>query len=215
MKGRIKSDKSRKERDICHLRRACEFNIILGMNLSLFSSPATDHQHDFMQSLLSELDALYRTARYMLHDAALAEDMVQEVAYKAIHGQNTFRKGANFRPWVFSILRHTVADHYRQHHISQPALSLEAQEFEIPDDVSVERDYLEQVLDEEIILALNELPEEMRLAVLLADVEGFSYEEIARVLNWPKGSVMSRLSRGRQKLRAQLHHYAKCKGYSL
>jgi RNA polymerase sigma-70 factor (ECF subfamily) len=184
------------------------------MNFLSHASSIAENQPDFMQSLLAELDALYRTARYLLRDPTLAEDMVQEVAFKAIHGQNTFRKGANFRPWVFSILRHAVADYYRQQRVTQPVFSLEDHEFEIPDDGSVERDFLDQVMDDEIIRALSELPEEMRLAVLLADVEGFSYEEIARVLNWPKGSVMSRLSRGRQKLRTLLRCYAEHKGYS-
>lgn len=172
-----------------------------------------ENQLDFHQCLVAELDALYRTARYLLGDTNLAEDMVQEVAMKAINGQKTFRPDANFRPWVFSILRHAVADHYRRQRISQATISLEDHEFEIPDGVSVERDILEQVLDEEITLALGQLPEDMRLAVLLADVEEFSYEEIARVLNWPMGSVMSRLYRGRQKLRSILRNYAECKGY--
>lgn len=167
-----------------------------------------------MQCLLSELDALYRTARFMLRDAVLAEDIVQEVAFKAIHGQKTFRQGANFRPWIFSILRHAVADHYRQQRVRVPTVSIDEHDAEIPDGICVERDLLEQVLDEEITLALHALPEEMRLAVMLADVEGFSYEEIARVLNWPLGSVMSRLSRGRQKLRFLLRRYAERRGYS-
>ncbi len=166
-----------------------------------------------MQCLLSELDALYRTARYLLRDAVLAEDIVQEVAFKAIHGQKTFRQGANFRPWIFSILRHAVADHYRQQRGTHATISLEDHDVEIPDGLSVEGDLFEQVLDEEITLALSELSEEMRLAVLLADVEEFSYEEIARVLNWPVGSVMSRLYRGRKKLRSILRSYAECKGY--
>lgn len=168
---------------------------------------------DFNQNLLAELNVLYRTARYLLGDSALAEDIVQEVVIKAIQGQDTFQSGADFRPWVFSILRNTITDHHRKQRTQPYTVSLDDNDLDIPGDTTVEKDVLEQVLDEEITLALAELPEDMRLAVLLADIEEFSYEEIAKVLNWPIGTVMSRLYRGRQKLRFALHRFAERKGY--
>lgn len=174
---------------------------------------ATNISLSFSDQLLAELDALYRTAYYMLGDAPLAEDLVQEVAMKAIQAQHTFHRNAAFRPWIFAILRHAVADHYRAQGKTPPPLSLDWDSF-IPEQTdSLEQTVVDQLWDEEVADALAALPEEMRLAVLLADVEGFSYQEIAGVLHWPLGSVMSRLARGRHKLRERLLAYAARKGY--
>lgn len=179
----------------------------------------------FNEALLAELDALYRTAAYLSGDRALAEELVQEVAVKAIQGQATFRKDANFRSWLFAILRHTMADYYRKSGGRPTAISLEAIQLDgvcLHDngatalrEASLEQTLFDQVWDEEVADALGELPDEMRLAVLLADVEGFSYQEIATVMDWPLGSVMSRLHRGRQKLRERLLLYAEHKGYQI
>ncbi|MDQ7029809.1 MAG: RNA polymerase sigma factor [Ardenticatenia bacterium] len=158
----------------------------------------------------------YRTARYLTGDASLAEDIVHDVVVKALKAQDTLRDGAPLRPWIFAILRNTVIDHYRRQGKQFRHVSLEALEdhhdpalVDAPLDVKV----LNRVMDEEIERALAQLPEEMRLAVLLADVEGLTYKEIAQVLHWPAGTVMSRLYRGRQKLRHHLKHYARQLGY--
>lgn len=184
----------------------------LGQRTMELNDAASAHPN-FTEQLLAELDALYRTAYYMIGDAMLAEDLVQEVAIKAIQGQHTFRTGAKFRPWIFTILRHTVSEHYRTQGKLPSAVSLDSDGVEFYDAASLESHFLEQLWDEEVAAALADLPDEMRLAVLLADVEGFSYQEIAGVLHWPLGSVMSRLSRGRQKLRQRLLTYAEYKGY--
>ena len=167
----------------------------------------------FSEQLLATLDALYRTAYYMLGDAMLAEDLVQEVAMKAMQAQHTFRRGAAFRPWIFAILRHAITDHYRTQGKTLPAVSLDSDSITPHDTASLEEAVLDQLWDEEVADALSDLPDEMRMAVLLADVEDFSYQEIADVLHWPLGSVMSRLARGRQKLRHRLLTYAEKKGY--
>jgi RNA polymerase sigma-70 factor (ECF subfamily) len=177
------------------------------------ATDASNSKQNFSQRLLAELDALYRTTRYLTGDSALAEDIVQEVSLKAIRGQHTFRRNSDFRPWIFAILRNTLKDYYRRQNIRPIIVSLEADELEIPTDEPLDNRLLEYVLDEEIEQALNELPEEMRLAVLLADVEEFSYQEIAKILDWPLGSVMSRLYRGRQKLKHRLLTYARKRGY--
>jgi RNA polymerase sigma-70 factor (ECF subfamily) len=176
---------------------------------------ASNAKQKFGQRLLAELDALYRTARYLTGDPILAEDIVQEVSLKAIRGQDTFRQNADFRPWIFTILRNTLTDYYRRQNIQPAPLSLEADDLDIPTDELPDHRLFEYVLDEEIEQALSELPQEMRLAVLLADVEEFSYQEIATVLDWPLGSVMSRLYRGRQKLRQRLLEYARSRGYQI
>lgn len=166
----------------------------------------------FNQWLIAELDALYRTARYLTGQPALAENIVQEVALKAIRARQTFRPEMAFRPWLFAILRNTLTDHYRRQQTHPPMVSLDEGEF-VASPERVEARLLDSVLDEEIEQALATLPETMRLAVLLADIEAFSYQEIATALDWPLGTVMSRLHRGRQKLRQALLAYARRRGY--
>ena len=174
------------------------------------------HRQDFGQQLLAELDALYRTARYLTGDAHLAEDIVHDVIVKALKARHKLRAGASLRPWLFAILRNTVIDHYRQQGRKFRQISLESLGEENEPTLSdgpIDIAILNQVLDEEIEKALAQLPEEMRLAILLADVEGLSYKEISQVLQWPAGTVMSRLHRGRQKLRKYLKKYAQQLGY--
>ncbi len=179
------------------------------------STAASNSKPDIGQRLLAELDTLYRMAHYLTGDPTLAEDIVQEVSLKAIRGQHTFRPDAAFRPWIFSILRHTLADYYRRQNVRPATVSLETDGLELPADEPLSHRLFDYVLDEEIEQALSELPFEMRLAVLLADIEEFSYREIAEILDWPLGSVMSRLHRGRRKLRQSLLAYARSRGYEL
>lgn len=166
------------------------------------------------EQLLVELDALYRTARHLTRDARLAEDIVQEVALKVLQKQDTFRRDkGTFRVWVFAILRNTVTDHFRRSGHQPQLVAWDEQESDLPHGVAVDDTVFAHVLDDEIETALQSLPSEMRTAVLLADIEGFRYREIAQILDWPLGSVMSRLSRARTKLRKQLFMYAQQRGY--
>lgn len=164
----------------------------------------------FKEQLLNELDALYRTARYLAGDPQLAEDIVHDVIAKALESKHTFRATAAMHPWIFTILRNTIKDHHRRQGRQPQNTGLETLELGSTDssDVFFVDDYvLSHMLDEHIEQALAQLPEEMRLAVLMADVEGFSYKEIAEILGWPPGTVMSRLHRGRKKLRQYLIAY--------
>lgn len=173
----------------------------------------TQTDPEFAQQLLDQLDALYRTARYLTQDSMVAEDIVQEVSLKAIQKRHTFRNGSKFRPWIFAILRNTVTDYYRQQGRTPTMVSFEADQVEHPLTEPVDQLLFDYLLAEEIEEALAQLPDEMRLAVLLADVEGFRYKEIAAILEWPMGTVMSRLYRARKKLRGHLLAYAQSRGY--
>jgi RNA polymerase sigma-70 factor (ECF subfamily) len=174
----------------------------------------------FDQLLLAELDGLYRTAKYLTQNAALAEDLVQETALKALRSRHTFQPDRPFRPWVFAILRNTLNDHYRREGRRPRLQSLDSGDDDssrLPEPLTLARpddQIFHYVLDEEIELALQDLPETMRFAVLMADVEQLSYQEIAQLMEWPKGTVMSRLSRGRRKLREALSTYAQRRGYA-
>lgn len=174
---------------------------------------------DFDQLLLNELDSLYRTAKYLTGNPALAEDLVQDTALKALNARHTFRANQSFRPWVFAILRNNLRDHYRRQGKHPDLLSLELQNedfahFDGSRDTLPDERVFQYVLDEEIEFALQALPEAMRFAVLLADVEQLSYQDIAQLMGWPMGTVMSRLSRGRHKLRSSLSAFAQRRGYT-
>ena len=138
-----------------------------------------------------------------------------EEALKAIKKRHTFRQGANFRPWIFAILRNTLADHFRRKKKQPITFSLDDETHdEYVTKEGPEGIFFDHILDEEIEQALSTLPKEMQMAILLVDVEGFGYQELAETLNWPLGTVMSRLYRGRRKLRTQLQKLAQRRGYA-
>jgi RNA polymerase sigma-70 factor (ECF subfamily) len=173
----------------------------------LFSKhPRTD---EFETAALPHLNELYRTAARLLGDGAKAEDVVQETYLQAWKSFARFEPGTNCRAWLFKILINTIHHHRRgwfnlrrvpesEEILEQTAASASA----IP----------EGIAQREILRALDRIPADYRAAVLLADVEEFSYKEIAGLLNVPIGTVMSRLSRGRNLLRDQLTELARSYG---
>ena len=172
-------------------------------------------QDDAMQ----HIDALYRTALRLTRNPADAEDLVQETYLRAFRFRDRFLAGSNLRAWLFKILSNAAISRFRHlsHETGDRSLD-EMTEFDLnahtPEGSgglreSAEEEALNQILDVDVRRALEELPEQFRLALLLSDVEGFSYKEIADVLDVPLGTVMSRLFRGRRMLRAKLEDYAR------
>jgi RNA polymerase sigma-70 factor, ECF subfamily len=166
--------------------------------------------HQFEDELLPLLDQLYRTARRHTSTHADAEDLLQETILKAFAGFDGFREGTNMRAWLYRILTNTWINSYRtkqrrpgeilSESITDAQLMSDAahSSTDIP---SAERQALQTVVDCDVIDALQALPEEQRLVIFYADVEGFRYKEIAAILDCPLGTVMSRLHRGRRSLR--------------
>jgi len=164
---------------------------------------------------------LYSSALRMTRNAADAEDLVQETYLRAYRGYDNFTEGTNLRAWLFRILTNTYINRYR-------AKQRRPQETELADaedlylykrisglDVasrSAEDTLFELFTDDEVKAALEDLPEAFRLPVLLADVEGFSYKEIAEMLEVPVGTVMSRLHRGRKAMQKALIDFATERG---
>ncbi|MEY4606171.1 MAG: hypothetical protein RLY45_931 [Actinomycetota bacterium] len=164
---------------------------------------------------------LYSAALRMTRNAADAEDIVQETYLRAYRSYESFEKGTNLRAWLFRILTNTFINAYR-------AKQRRPQETDV-DDVddlylyrrvrsadfssrSAEETLFDLFTDDEVKQALEDLPESFRLPVLLADVEGFSYREIAEMLNVPIGTVMSRLHRGRKSMQKALAQFAAERG---
>lgn len=168
--------------------------------------PRTD---EFETVALPHLHELYRTAARLLADSTKAEDVVQETYLQAWKSFARFEPGTNCRAWLFKILVNTIHHHRRNwFNLRRVKNSEEILEQTAVCMAPVPR----RIAQEEILRALDRLPADYRAAVLLADVEEFSYKEIAGMLEVPVGTVMSRLSRGRKLLREQLSELARSYG---
>jgi RNA polymerase sigma-70 factor, ECF subfamily len=154
---------------------------------------------------LPHLNDLFRAARHTLGDAAEAEDVVQETYLQAWKSFHRFEVGTNIRGWLFKIMFH-VMDHHRRKWLRLKWKS--ESDDALLETLTYEPETPPQLTDEEVLAALNRLPQNFRAVVLLADVEEFSYKEIADLLGVPMGTVMSRLNRGRKLLRTELAGYA-------
>jgi RNA polymerase sigma-70 factor, ECF subfamily len=164
------------------------------------------------------MGSLYSAALRMTRNPADAEDLVQETYLKAYRAFDSFQEGTNLKSWLYKILTNTFINSYRSKR-RRPALS----ELDDVEDLylyhrlggleaaaagrSAEDLVLDHFTEAEVKAAVESLPEQFRLAVLLADVEGFSYKEIAEILDVPIGTVMSRLHRGRKALQKALHNF--------
>lgn len=169
----------------------------------------------FEAEVLPQLDRLYAAALRYTRDPADAEDLVQESVTKAYRSFHQYEPGTNLRAWLYRILHTTYISMYRKaQRRPQESLQDEIDDFSLYDELarsgagSPEREVLASFTADEVKQALADLPETFRLAVYLADVEGFAYKEIAEIMDTPVGTVMSRLHRGRKALQKALSSYA-------
>ena len=156
---------------------------------------------DFETLAMPHLNDLYRTARRILNGSADAEDVVQETYLQAWKSFHRFEVGTNIRAWLFKILFH-VASHHRRKVFKFKAADVTDEM--IAETLAYEAPPSPHLRDEDMLAALAAVPQNYRAVVLLADVQEFSYKEIANILKVPVGTVMSRLSRGRDHLRKAL-----------
>lgn len=176
----------------------------------------------FEEAVLPHLDALYGSAFRLTRNGGDAEDLVQDALLRAYRFWGSFQKGSNCKAWLFKILTNTFINGYKRKKRSKEILKAAVAEQESTDGVLIHAQALnqrspaelvvEQSLSEDVERALETIPADFRVAVVLCDVEGFSYKEIAEILECPVGTVMSRLHRGRRLLHKELHEYAKSQG---
>lgn len=182
-----------------------------------------DLKRAFEEQALPYMDQLYAAAMRMTRNPADAADLVQETFVKAFQAFRSFEQGTNLKAWLYRIQTNTYINLYRKRQRDPYRGSIdELEEWQLADATSAtattsrsaEAEAIDHLPDSDVKDALAAMPEDFRLAVFLADVEGFSYQEIADIMKTPVGTVMSRLHRGRKLLRERLRDYAIERGFT-
>lgn len=175
---------------------------------------------EFEREALPHLDALYNFALRMTGDGDDANDLVQDTFLKAFRFFDKFEKGTNCKAWLFRIMKNTFINAYRKK--TKEPIKVDYEEVEnfyenvkpsSTDSAHLEKEIYDNLLDDEISSAIASLPDDFKTVIILSDIEGFTYDEIADFVDCPVGTVRSRLHRARKMLFAKLYKYANEKGY--
>ncbi|MFQ5604171.1 MAG: sigma-70 family RNA polymerase sigma factor [bacterium] len=192
--------------------------------MQFLKTKSTEHRYEFDILFREQVDNLFSLALRMTRNPMDAEDLVQDTALKAFRYFRNFEKGTNFKAWIYRILTNNFINNYRKKKKMPTRIEIENVSFKLEqedagywddlDDRSNGFEYAD-LFDDEINAAIDKLPEEYRMVVMFSDVEGLSYKEIAKIIDHPIGTVMSRLHRGRKMLQKSLNKYARANGFGL
>lgn len=179
-------------------------------------------QNDFRVEMLPHLESMYNFALHLTNDHDDAEDLVQDTMVKAYRFFSSYEKGTNAKAWLYRILKNSFINRYRK--VSKMPVQVDFEEIasfyesvrsEQTDTTDMQELFFRGVMSDEVSKALSRLPEDFRTVVMLCDIDGFTYEEIANMLDVPIGTIRSRLHRGRNLLRSLLTDYAHNHGYPM
>lgn len=183
-------------------------------------SSTNEKQREFEQEALPHMDVLYNYALRTTNSPEDADDLVQETYLKAYRFWDKYEKGTNVRAWLFRIMKNSYINRYRKESKEPEKVDYEdVQNFyntiraDAADANDLQESMFGNLLEDDVAKAIADLPEEFRTVVILCDIEGLTYEEIADFFDIPLGTVRSRLHRGRKLLRAKLLKFARNKGY--
>ncbi len=184
------------------------------------NNPISPEQQRFEKEFLPHLEALHSFAFHLCYNEEDAADLVQETFLKAFRFIDKFEEGTNAKAWLFKILKNAYINQYRKE-ARQPsmvdydevAVYQEEEEGQSTSYFDLREEIFDQMMGDEVSTALNALPEEFRTVIWLCDIEGFSYEEIAKITDIPIGTVRSRLFRARNMLKEKLQNYAVNMGF--
>jgi RNA polymerase sigma-70 factor, ECF subfamily len=202
-----------------------DFDVLPGLDLALMDDTRGPHSADsqlFVEQALPFADQLYAAAMRLSKNPSDAADLVQETFLKAYQAFHQFEQGTNLKAWLYRILTNTYINVYRKRSKEGYPQALDdlaewqvggAESLTQTATRSAEAEAIDRMPASVVKDALYELPEDFRMAVYFADVEGFSYQEISDIMDTPLGTVMSRLYRGRRQLRDLLADYARLQGY--
>lgn len=179
--------------------------------------PKLGEEQRFEDLLSNHLSGMYRVALGLTKNPVLAEDLVHDTCVRALRFQDRFEMGTHFKAWIYTVLHHTFIHRYRrkkrEREILEGTTRADVQR-QLNSEVSAqaaadpENSFLDRMLSDDVLVALESLSEDYRTVVTLCDLEGLSYKEIAEIIDVPVGTVMSRLYRGRRILQKKLRHVA-------
>lgn len=174
----------------------------------------------FEKEFFPHIDALKTFAYHLCYDEDDANDLVQETYLKAFRFVDKYDEGTNAKAWLFKILKNAYINEYRKKSKRPTKVDFEdivsyhdSEESVLPGYLDLREELFDKMMGDEITIAINALPLDFRTVLLLCDVEGFTYEEISKIIDVPIGTVRSRLFRARNMLKEKLKNYAKSKGY--
>lgn len=177
-----------------------------------------ERQKIFENEFLPHINSLYNFGYYLTNDEDEAKDLLQETYLRAYKYINYYQQGTNAKAWLLRILKNTFINDYRKK--SKKPVHLSFEDFYTGDEsedtgfIDLRQEVFDSLIGDEVSRALNSLPVDYRLIILLCDIEGFKYEEIAKIIDVPIGTVRSRLHRARNMMKDKLKNYASKKGYN-
>jgi len=181
----------------------------------------TEYDLVFEQELLPQIDPLYTFAYHLTYNDEDANDLVQETYFKAYKAIDKYRQGTNAKAWLFKILKNIFINQYRRK-VNRPVQVDYEEVINYHDEedshlssyMDLREEMFQHMMGDEVTNAVNALPVDFRVVILLCDIEGFTYEEISKILDIPIGTVRSRLHRARNLLKEKLKEYAKSRGFT-